>query len=648
MKYLFFFILLLSSVVYSQELDENFENLKGKELIDSLTNHAKIFYERNDEKSILYANKALDLSKRNKYPKGEINSLIILINSYIHLSKYDVAIKLNLKALELAENNQIKEDIPHLFNTLANCYLNISNFKLAIKYFRKSELEFINQKRTNELGNTYNNIAVCYDNQGNLDSALIYYNKAFPYYEKSKDKASLGLWYMNVGDLFRQQNKLKEAIEYQFKAEKLLIETNEKLTLLVLYNGIAMNYLVQDKINDALKYIALAEKIGIEIKSSLELANVYYTYYEIFKKTNDYKNQSKYLSMYSELIEKIYTVESAKSISEMQEKYEHDKKLKEIEILNKNKKLNLLEINRHKSSRNFLIIILLLGTFISLFLIFSIRTKNKTNNILKIQKQEILQQNKIMEQKNKEILDSITYAKRIQSAILPQPKLVKEFLEDSFVLYKPKDIVAGDFYWLEVVGDTVLFAAADCTGHGVPGAMVSVVCNNGLNRAVREFGLTNPNEILNKTRELVIEEFEKSDEDVKDGMDISLCALNTNTNLIKWAGANNPLWILRNKEILEYKGDKQPIGKHSGAKPFNIFQTTLQKNDIIYIFTDGYQDQFGGQKEKKFRVAQMKELFLSLTEKSMEEQRIVIDETFEKWKGELEQVDDVCVIGVRV
>jgi serine phosphatase RsbU (regulator of sigma subunit) len=193
-----------------------------------------------------------------------------------------------------------------------------------------------------------------------------------------------------------------------------------------------------------------------------------------------------------------------------------------------------------------------------------------------------------------------------------------------------------------------LFAAADCTGHGVPGAMVSVVCNNGLNRSVREHGVINPGKILDKTREIVIQEFEKSDEDVKDGMDISLCAINPEKNQLHWAGANNPLWILRNNEILEYKPDKQAIGKTENPKPFTTHTIELQEKDTIYIFTDGYQDQFGGLKQKKFRISQMRELFLSLTAKSMEEQRKIIDASFETWKGELEQVDDVCIIGVRV
>jgi ligand-binding sensor domain-containing protein/serine phosphatase RsbU (regulator of sigma subunit) len=299
----------------------------------------------------------------------------------------------------------------------------------------------------------------------------------------------------------------------------------------------------------------------------------------------------------------------------------------------------------------FLFLLLIIYLF---YIVIKFRTRKLIEKQIQLEEivdertKELKEEKEIVEEKNREILESITYAKRIQSAILPQPKLVKEFLEDSFILYKPKDIVAGDFYWLEVVGDTVLFAAADCTGHGVPGAMVSVVCNNGLNRAVREHKLILPNEILDKTRQLVIEEFEKSDEEVKDGMDISLCALDTKTNTLKWSGANNPLWILRKGDLIEHKADKQPIGKHFDSKPFSLIEVQLEKNDIIYIFTDGYQDQFGGPKEKKFRAAQMKELFLSLTSKTMEEQRKLIDVAFEDWKGELEQVDDVCVIGVRI
>ena len=261
---------------------------------------------------------------------------------------------------------------------------------------------------------------------------------------------------------------------------------------------------------------------------------------------------------------------------------------------------------------------------------------------------EISFQKQLIEEQHHEITDSIKYAKRIQEAILPPSRLIKELLPESFVLYKPKDIVAGDFFWLEQVEDKVIFAAADCTGHGVPGAMVSVVCHNALNRAVREFGLTDPGKILDKTRELVIEQFEKSDEEVKDGMDIALCALSGKQ--LEFAGANNPIWIIRagTEKIEEIKADKQPIGKYAAEKEFTTHKIDLQADDSFYIFSDGFADQFGGDKGKKFKGASFKRLLLAIQNESMEVQMERINDAFKSWKGDFEQVDDVCVIGVRV
>ena len=253
-----------------------------------------------------------------------------------------------------------------------------------------------------------------------------------------------------------------------------------------------------------------------------------------------------------------------------------------------------------------------------------------------------------LEQAHEEIMDSIAYAKRIQTAILPPDRIVKEYLPDSFVLYIPKDVVAGDFYWMENVNGTILFAAADCTGHGVPGAMVSVVCNNALNRSVREFGLSDPGEILTKARKIIIKEFEKSEEEVKDGMDISLCAFNPTQLTLKFAGAHNPLWLLREEEIIETKGDKQPVGKFDQLNPFTTHHIDIQKGDLFYIFSDGYVDQFGGEKGKKFKAKALRSLLLDIKDKPLLEQRDEIKKTFDEWKGNLEQVDDVCIIGVRV
>jgi serine phosphatase RsbU (regulator of sigma subunit) len=267
---------------------------------------------------------------------------------------------------------------------------------------------------------------------------------------------------------------------------------------------------------------------------------------------------------------------------------------------------------------------------------------------------EVLYEKKIVEQKNTEILDSIEYAKRIQITILPPPKVVKKYLDDSFILYLPKDIVAGDFYWMESVGDWVLFAACDCTGHGVPGALVSVVCHNALNRAVKEYNKIMPAEILDCVAELVLENF-SSDDDVKDGMDASVCTLNTSTGELFWAGANNPLWLIRHAEldsasveITEYKPNKQPIGKFDDRVPYTNHKIEIAKGDTIYLFTDGYADQFGGERGKKLTKAKFREAILNMQRLSLDEQKKYLLDLHLSYKGNLGQVDDICVIGVRV
>jgi len=225
------------------------------------------------------------------------------------------------------------------------------------------------------------------------------------------------------------------------------------------------------------------------------------------------------------------------------------------------------------------------------------------------------------------------------------------------VLYLPKDIVSGDFYWTQSVNDLYFIAAADSTGHGVPGAMVSVICSNALNRAVKEFNIIETGKILDKARELVIETFEKSDADVKDGMDISLLCIDAKNKKISWSGANNPLWYIRSsvsssgvdcKELIEIKADKQPIGKTDLPKPFTSHQIDYVKGTSFYLFTDGFADQFGGPKGKKFKYKQLSDLIFKKQDQSMAEQEKILENAFMGWKGDLEQVDDICIIGVRI
>ncbi len=303
-------------------------------------------------------------------------------------------------------------------------------------------------------------------------------------------------------------------------------------------------------------------------------------------------------------------------------------------------------------------------TIISIFLILAIinlrtrslkrkekvlkeRISNATNKIIE-QKEKALEQSKLLIIKQKEILDSISYAEKIQSTILPTTKTINDdkYLSNSFIYYRPKDIVAGDFYWVQSKEDKTLFAAADCTGHGVPGALISVVCVNALNRAVREYKLHEPGQILNKVREIVVDEFTKKKDNLNDGMDIALCKIEGKK--LSYAGAFNPLWLVRDGEIIEIEADRQPIGKYYNSSPYKTHYLDLEKNDCIYLFSDGFKDQFGGIKGKKFKSSRFRQLILDLQHIEIKKQIDEMNAAFEEWKGELEQVDDVCVLGVKI
>ncbi|MBL7898741.1 MAG: serine/threonine-protein phosphatase, partial [Crocinitomicaceae bacterium] len=277
----------------------------------------------------------------------------------------------------------------------------------------------------------------------------------------------------------------------------------------------------------------------------------------------------------------------------------------------------------------------------SIFLTNRFRVTQRQKKIIEEQKHEV-------EEKNKEILDSIRYAKRIQNAILPSMDAMNKALKNGFVLYKPKDVVAGDFYWMEQVDNKVYFAAADCTGHGVPGAMVSVVCSNALSKALLEENADSTGTLLDRTRDIVINRLAKSGEEMKDGMDISICAVDYEKMELQWSGANNPLWLVRDNELIEYKADKQPVGVHSAMKSFTTHTISILKNDFLYVMTDGFQDQFGGESGKKFKAAKLKEKILAIKNTSMDEQCRLLDQEFENWRKGFEQIDDVCIIGVRI
>ena len=293
----------------------------------------------------------------------------------------------------------------------------------------------------------------------------------------------------------------------------------------------------------------------------------------------------------------------------------------------------------------------------------------KQKEEIESQRDEIEAQRDLVFAQKKEITDSIAYAQRIQAAILPNKSYMDEVIPDSFVLFKPRDIVSGDFYWIKEVDNSVVIVAADCTGHGVPGAFMSMLGITLLAEQLGKGKLDKPGEILGqlrtKVKEMLVQE--GSIREQKDGMDMAIAVIDREKRELQFAGAYNPLYLVRNKDVVnkteigaeeplegerallfELKGDKQPIGIHWQEKKFTTQVVPLKEGDIVYVFSDGYVDQYGGVHRKKFKTQQFKDLLLSVQAEPMDKQKQLLEQSFENWKGNIEQIDDVCVIGVRV
>jgi hypothetical protein len=400
------------------------------------------------------------------------------------------------------------------------------------------------------------------------------------------------------------------------------------------------------------------------VELQLHVLNSIVGSYSVLK---DYENAFIYLNQFKTINDSIQLQKNSKKTIEMKLQNEYERKtmadsLKSVE----DRKMNEIKLREEETKRNYsyvgiIVLIIVIGIVLNRF-----RITQRQKGVIELQKKEVERQKHIVDEKQKEIVDSINYAKRIQTAIIPSKATLKKNFENHFLFYKPKDIVAGDFYWCETIGNTKLVAVADCTGHGVPGALVSVVCSNALNRAVKEFNLSSPAAILDKTREIVLESFSMSEETINDGMDISLLSIkikspsaakglpttqqNSNEVHVEWSGANNSLWYSQNGEFKEIKANKFPVGRSYHEGNFTNHTLELSKNDYIILFSDGFADQFGGDKGKKYKYKNLMAFIRESigNETSFSDLSDKLDREFETWKGKNAQIDDVCVLGIKL
>jgi len=663
------------------------DNKKGMSIC--YNNIGMTYYNLTDyENALENLYKAAKLKEELNDKKGFATSYISIGNVLQDNGNLNKALEIYHKVLKIRVELKDEAGQSSCYNNIGNIYYKKREYDTAFVYYSRSlELkEKLNDK--NRLSNSYNGIGNLYYHKKNNEKALEYFYKAIKNDESIGSKNSLAASYMLIGTVYLDEKKNIEAKDVATKALNISFETQSKedtkksYLLMSLCDSAAGDY--KNAYTNYQKHF-IYDKLIFNENSNKKIAELE-TLYETEKKQQEIEVLNKNRTIQKAELEKqnililknkqafelLSAENQLKELNLSKQKNEliqknilAENQQKNIQLLNKDKALKEIEAHQKegllKQQKKVIYLIaagscLLLGLLLLAYKGYI--DKKKRNNIILQQKTEVEYQKILIEEKQKEIIDSINYAKRLQDAILPPLKIVENKFSDSFVLYKPKDIVAGDFYWMEssslmdpvkkTTSEYTFIAAADCTGHGVPGALVSVVCSNALNRSIKEFNLTETGKILDKTRELVLETFEKSSNEVKDGMDISLLCIDNTNKKVFWSGANNPLWYIEDNELKEIKANKQSIGKTDLPRPFTTHQINYKENSTFYLFTDGLADQFGGSKGKKFKYKQFAELLLQNKHLSQKNQAEIINNKFENWKGKLEQVDDVCVIGIKI
>jgi tetratricopeptide (TPR) repeat protein len=649
MKRIFLQIYILLHVFLSfgqnSDLEKLLKKSDSKEKVIALNKRSEQLWQSGEySEGMRCAEKAFEVSKRLNLNKEKADALnnIGIIHDY--QGRYAEALEVYFDAIKIQKLIRDQAGLAYTYNNIGLIYSNQKDYKNSLKYYN---LALDIRKKTNDqigISSTYNNIGILQMYQGNYGDALLSYQASVKIDSLRNNLDGQSASYSNIGLVFMDQGDYENAHKYFNKALEIRKKTNDKRGIANSYNNLSSLYFKEKDFERAKYHAQRGLEIGLSMGAKDLIIYSYQMLYQIAEAQNNFKVAFDNYKQFIVYGDSLTNEDNTRKQTEAEMQFKFDQEKAQENLARQKKEL----INKQEKQRQFYLIIgLSVIVVISLFFAFSLNKQRKKELQQKIQIEE---QKRLVELKNNEIMDSITYAKRIQSAILPPDRLVKEYLIDSFVIYKPKDIVAGDFYWIEPIKDHVLFAVADCTGHGVPGALVSVVCHNALNRAVREFNLNDPGQILNKCRDLIIEEFIKSDENVKDGMDISICSLNLNNQTILWAGANSPLWVYRHSsnQVDEFKPFKQPIGQFELSEPFVSQKINLSSGDGIYLFSDGYADQFGGEKGKKLKTSGQKALILNIAGQTMQKQKSSIECYFDDWKGQLEQIDDVCMIGVRI
>lgn len=543
--------------------------------------------------------------------KIDPDSYVLGLNmlSYFHWfrGEYEKAFNLAFESLKVTEQAQKVGMAWNNFG-LAVFYFDTKDFENSKKQYQKSLDIFTTLDHEYGKARAINGLGTVAIVQNRINEALPLLEYAAAIYRKMGHYAGLSRAATDMGVLEKTNANYAKAVSHLKESVELRKEIKHTQGLITSYTELGETYLMMKDHVSALEHLEKGLELALEVKIQQKQMRLHKLMYDTFKELNNTELALQHFEKYFEVKSQILSDEAANNIKKVQTRFEKEKSEKEAEL-------------------------------------------ERFKNV------ELKKANTIIEQKNKDITDSINYAKRIQLGILPPKEILDKCFNNYFVLYKPKDIVSGDFYWAVEQTDSKtkenvsIIASVDCTGHGVPGAFMSMLGNTLLNQTI-----TNPNvrtaaDVLNYLNHKLPENLKATggEENIRDGMDMSLCIFDFKNGRMQFAGANNSCWIIRDNQIIELKGDKQAISASTDLEKKDFVNQVfdLKKNDFIYLFTDGFADQFGGPNEKKFSYKRLRELLISNNGKSGQQQKELLDSAFEKWRGTLEQIDDVCIIGIK-
>jgi len=635
-------IALYEEIIALRKNANQFDRLTG-----AYSNLGSVYFENADyAKALKNYQKAFDNAKQFKQ---EENQLVLLNNigvAYKLSGLYEQALAAFQQGLKM--NKTIRNDYQEaqLYINIATVYDQRQLFKESVKYNKHAYALLKKENNLRQLSTVVYNLTIGLRESKDFAATKLYLSEMETIASQLNEteytclllqsKANL---YMELGNNAKALQEVNKALTIVDSSANLLLYAN-----LLLVQADAFRYL--GRYDEALNANNESERVILQFDDLVELAEVYSSKYEIYKAKGDFKQALIFFEKAGETRARVALDEVNSQIATMNSLNELDMKDKQLELTNKEK-----EKVEAENKRQFLQLTasLIIGILVLILLFFSVRAyrlKQKANALLLLQKTEIEEQKSIIEEKQTEILDSIHYAKRIQSTLLTQESVIRSNLPDCFVFFQPKDIVSGDFYWATEKGNRFYLAVCDSTGHGVPGAFMSLLNSSFLNEAINERQIIEPNEVLNHVRRRLIESI--SQDGAQDGMDGILLCFDRSANTITYAASHNRPLLISAGELTEFPADKMPIGKGERTDSFTLHTISATPGSMLYLFTDGYPDQFGGEKGKKFKYRQLEELCMAHSEKSTADQYTILAETFQNWKGELEQVDDVTVVGIRI